>query len=116
MKRALARGKSADTYSIEKLADGSIRVIRTVAGRTGGCATYEVFDLLCKAHDLTPRERQLAALLRSGLATKELGEAMRILPYTVQDHLKAMFDKTGVRSRGELISRLADVRGVAVGG
>lgn len=86
------------------------RVALTIRAATAD----EVFDLLCKAHDLTPRERQLAALLRSGLATKELGEAMRISPYTVQDHLKAIFEKTGVRSRGELISRLADVRGVAV--
>ena len=41
VKRALARGAAADTYTIEKLADGSIRVIRTVAGRAGGRAIYE---------------------------------------------------------------------------
>jgi DNA-binding CsgD family transcriptional regulator len=67
----------------------------------------EVFDLLCMTHDLTRRERQLAALLLDGLATKQLAQAMSISPYTVQDHLKAIFAKTGLRTRRELVSHLA---------
>jgi DNA-binding CsgD family transcriptional regulator len=67
----------------------------------------EIFDLLCKIHDLTPRERQLVALMLDGLATKQLAEALCISPHTVQDHLKAIFEKTGVRSRRELNSHLA---------
>ena len=66
-----------------------------------------MFDVLCKAYDLTPRERQLVEMLRSGLATKPLGKALRISPYTVQDHLKAIFEKTGMRSRRELVSHFA---------
>jgi DNA-binding CsgD family transcriptional regulator len=67
----------------------------------------EVFDLLCMTYDLTRRERQLVSLVLDGLATKQLAQAMCISPYTVQDHLKAIFGKTGVRSRRELISHLA---------
>ncbi|HET7571899.1 MAG TPA: helix-turn-helix transcriptional regulator [Gaiellaceae bacterium] len=69
--------------------------------------TDEVFDLLAHAYDLTPRERQLAALMLDGLATKQLAAALSISPHTVQDHLKAIFAKTNLRSRGELVSRLA---------
>jgi DNA-binding CsgD family transcriptional regulator len=67
----------------------------------------EIFDLLCKTHELTRRERQLVALMLDGLATKQLADALCISPHTVQDHLKAIFTKTGVRSRRELISHLA---------
>ncbi|MGH9408651.1 MAG: helix-turn-helix transcriptional regulator [Vicinamibacterales bacterium] len=80
---------------------------RRVAITIRAATADEVFDLLCKAHDLTPRERQLAALLGTGRPTKALAESLRISPYTVQDHLKAIFAKTGARSRGEVVSQLA---------
>ena len=67
----------------------------------------EIFDLLCKAHDLTARERQLVALILEGLATKQLAAALCISPHTVQDHLKAIFAKTGLHSRRELASHLS---------
>lgn len=69
-------------------------------------APDEVFDLLCATFDLTRRERELAALVLDGLATKQLARAMCISEYTVQDHLKAIFRKTGMGSRRELIARL----------
>jgi DNA-binding CsgD family transcriptional regulator len=67
----------------------------------------EIADVLCKAHGLTQRERELVALLRRGLATSGIAGALQISAYTVQDHLKAVFEKIGVRSRRELISYLA---------
>jgi DNA-binding CsgD family transcriptional regulator len=42
-----------------------------------------------------------------GLATKQLADALFISPYTVQDHLQAVFAKTDVRSRRALVSRLS---------
>jgi DNA-binding CsgD family transcriptional regulator len=78
------------------------RVAVTVRAATGD----EIFDVLSKAHGLSARERQLAALVRTGLATGQLARAMRISPYTVQDHFKSIFTKTGLRSRRELVSHL----------
>jgi len=72
-------------------------------------AADEISDLLCKVHGLTERERQLVSLAREGLPTKQLARALGISPYTVQDHLKAIFEKTGVRSRAELMSQLLGV-------
>jgi DNA-binding CsgD family transcriptional regulator len=31
---------------------------------------------------------------------------MHISPWTVQDHLKTIFDKTGASTRGELVARV----------
>jgi DNA-binding CsgD family transcriptional regulator len=81
----------------------SPRVAVTIRAATGS----EIFDVLCKAYGFTSRERQLASLARGGLATAELARELGISPYTVQDHLKAIFAKTGLRSRRELISHLA---------
>jgi DNA-binding CsgD family transcriptional regulator len=81
----------------------SPRVAITIRAATGD----EVFDLLCKTHGLTERERQLVSVARRGLATTQVARALGISPYTVQDHLKAIFEKTGVRSRRELLSHLA---------
>jgi DNA-binding CsgD family transcriptional regulator len=74
----------------------------------------EVFDVLCRAHALSPRERQLAALLLHGLSTEQLASALFISAFTVKDHLKAIFAKTGVRSRRELISHLTGRQSAAV--
>jgi DNA-binding CsgD family transcriptional regulator len=69
-------------------------------------AADESFDLLCRTYDFTRRERELVALVLAGLATNELAQALCISPYTVQDHLKAVFAKTQVHSRRELVSRV----------
>jgi len=43
---------------------------------------------------------------RAGGATDEIASRLYLSPYTVQDHLKAVFDKVGVSTRGELVARL----------
>jgi DNA-binding CsgD family transcriptional regulator len=62
--------------------------------------------VLLVAHGLTGREAEVARLILRGLSTGEIADGLHITPYTVQDHLKAVFDKVGVRSRGELAVRL----------
>lgn len=55
---------------------------------------------------LTAREREIALLVASGLDTAAIAERLVISPWTVQDHLKAIFDKTGARSRRQLRSTI----------
>jgi DNA-binding CsgD family transcriptional regulator len=66
----------------------------------------EVAPLVLKAYDLTPREAEVAQLVLRGLATDEVAAQLSISALTVQQHLKAVFDKTGVRSRRDLVARI----------
>jgi DNA-binding CsgD family transcriptional regulator len=52
---------------------------------------------------LTPQERQVAQLVRTGLSNKEVAAQLFVSPRTVDFHLRNVFTKTGVSSRGELV-------------
>jgi DNA-binding CsgD family transcriptional regulator len=62
--------------------------------------------LLLSAHGLSHREIEVATLVIRGVSTGGIVEALHISRHTVQDHLKSVFDKTGVHSRRELVGQL----------
>ena len=62
--------------------------------------------LLMAAYGLTEREEQVTRCVLQGDATAEIADALCVSPYTVQEHLKHIFEKTSVRSRRELMSRV----------
>lgn len=88
------------TAHAEPLGEASVSVILETT------RPHEIMQLLADAYRLTARERQIAALAGRGLTNKEIGLALFLSPFTVQDHLKAVFTKTGTRSRSELASLL----------
>jgi DNA-binding CsgD family transcriptional regulator len=66
----------------------------------------ELAPLIADACGLTDRERRVTELVAQGLSTNDIGQRLHLSAYTVQDHLKSIFDKTGAGSRGELVARL----------
>ena len=62
--------------------------------------------IMLAAHGLSSREQDVARLVLGGLSTAAISDALHISTHTVQDHLKVVFDKTGVRSRRELVGLL----------
>jgi DNA-binding CsgD family transcriptional regulator len=62
---------------------------------------------------LSPRERELLALVARGLTDKDIATALVISLATVRSHLDRIRDKTGRRRRPEL-TRLADELGLRV--
>ena len=62
--------------------------------------------LVVEAYGLTDRERELLPCLLRGESTKEIAAALAISPYTVQEHLKSLFEKFGVKSRLEMVGRI----------
>ena len=62
--------------------------------------------MVALAYGLSERECQVTRLCMQGKSTKHIAQTLGVSPYTVQDHLKSIFDKTGVRSRGELVGQV----------
>lgn len=62
--------------------------------------------LRLEAHGLTSREREVATLVARGLTTEALAERLFLSPWTVQDHLKSIFEKTGTHSRRQLRAQI----------
>lgn len=67
----------------------------------------ELSGLLLKAYGVTPREQDICHEVLAGQSTSDIAAALSISPYTVQDHLKSVFAKFGVRSRAELVAKLS---------
>lgn len=88
-----ATGQPTDTA-------GRVAVIAQAA------AAPTIAPLIAAAYGLTPREREVTSLVLQGNATGEIAARLYISPHTVQEHLKSIFTKAGVRSRRELVGQV----------
>ncbi|MDA7026365.1 helix-turn-helix transcriptional regulator [Bacillus sp. CLL-7-23] len=68
----------------------------------------EAITLMTEAYALSEREKDITNCVIRGLSTKGIADDLHISVYTVQDHLKSIFAKTGTRSRRELMWKLLD--------
>jgi DNA-binding CsgD family transcriptional regulator len=100
-----ARGAWAVLEASPLLGGESPQVAVHIAPATGD----HVLGLMLAAYGLSPRERDICAQVLGGYSTAEIADHLFISVHTVQDHLKSVFAKTGVRSRGELAARLRPV-------
>ncbi len=79
---------------------GSVAVVIQPCGIDG------VRDAVLRALGLSACERQVALLSAHGQSAKEIARELHISPWTVQDHLKAIYAKTGINSRSDLGSMI----------
>lgn len=105
------RGRSGQWLTLYAEAlDGSAAGVRPTAGRVSlviePTRPHELAEVIADAYALTPREREVARLVVSGHTNREIATLLWLSPYTVQDHLKAIFTKLDVHSRAQLTSRM----------
>lgn len=64
----------------------------------------ELVHIVMGSYGFTAREHEVVVRLAQGLAIKEIAHDLVISAHTVQDHVKAIYRKAGVGSRGELVA------------
>jgi DNA-binding CsgD family transcriptional regulator len=86
--------------------------MRTSAGETGQTALViepatrsDIASIVAAAHQLSARELEITQLIARGVSTQDIAARLFISPHTVRDHIKAIFDKTAVHSRGALAAK-----------
>jgi DNA-binding NarL/FixJ family response regulator len=72
---------------------------RWIEGRTAGAPG-----------DLTPREREVWALVASGLTNPQIAERLDLSDNTVKFHVQHLFSKLGVKNRTEAALKYAHRR------
>ena len=66
----------------------------------------ERIDLCVRSFGMSTREADVVRRVARGLDTACIASELNLAPYTIQDHLKSIFTKTGVDSRRDLTPRL----------
>lgn len=64
----------------------------------------DLVPVLLGSYGLTDRETEIVLLLASGLSPKEIAADLVLSVHTARDHVKMIYDKAGVTSRGELVA------------
>jgi DNA-binding CsgD family transcriptional regulator len=96
----LALARHGDRYTKQR--NGSILTVESAGDSTLTLRTRTSVDA-----GLTPREREVLALVAEGLTNTEIAGSLWVAPSTVAKHLEQAYRKLGVRSRTAAVARLA---------
>jgi DNA-binding CsgD family transcriptional regulator len=80
--------------------DGVVAVVIEAA------SPADVAPMIMGAYGLSNQETKITALVCQGRSTRQIAGQLHLTTDTVQDHLKSVFARTGVHSRGELVATI----------
>lgn len=88
---------------------GTVATVEATPGGSDGSIALVVSASRSSTHtalpaswDLTPAESRVAALVIEGRPNRDVADQLSISEHTVEWHLRRIFEKLGVRSRGQL--------------
>jgi DNA-binding CsgD family transcriptional regulator len=111
--RTSARMRALDGRWLELDASALDEGSGSVAVVIQPAAPERIRDAVLRALGLSVRERQVALRSAQGKSAKEIARDLQISAWTVQDHLKAVYAKTGMNSRADLSALAAPPAGLA---
>lgn len=86
---------------------GQHKLIRLFHVELGRLWTHDAIDRAKDPNsELPPRLAQTLAALQAGCSEKEVGVRLGISPHTVHNYVKALHQRFGVSSRGELLAKM----------
>ncbi len=96
------------TVKADRMADtsgGTQEGERDIAVSIEPSTPTERTDLFARVHGLSARETEVLTLLANGLSSHEVAARLVLSEHTVNDHVKAVLEKAGARTRQVLMSR-----------
>lgn len=103
----LVNGQWATLHGVRN----ELGLAETVSVIIGSPDLEPLSPVMAAIYGLSAREQQVVELVLRGHATQRIARRLRVSPYTVQEHLRHIFVKVGVASRGELVAALFFERG-----
>lgn len=91
---------------VSAMSDGEGESLPSTVVTIEPARAHDLVPILLESYGLTERETEVTLLLARGLSAKEIAAELMISSHTVRDHVKAIYDKARVSSRGELVAHL----------
>ena len=92
-----ALGESIDPEALRSLLARYFERMQAIVSAHGGTVEKFIGDAVMAV---------FGELVARGLPTDAIAARLHLSRWTVQDHLKAIFEKVGVATRGELVARV----------
>ncbi len=112
---SLKKGASGFMFKTSKLSQINDAIVDTITigAFISPIAALPLIDHLSISSDthigitqkLTKREHELMQLVKEGLSYKEMADKMFLSVHTINHHLKSIYQKMGVSSKSELLSK-----------
>src|SRR5262249_7033429 len=92
----------------------SEQITQAIKSVAAGLMIFEAASIRDTAHNddddspaesLTPREREVLALLADGLGNREIAARLNISEHTIKFHIRSILGKLGASSRTEAVTR-----------